>query len=135
MTGAEIVLVLEEQCQPAGSSRPFLHLGVSDGFTYDLSKTFDYVDHDNDPTTESVYSCTSVTVSNVQLNGLDLDLSASYLVTVNNFLADGGDNFATFATIDGPRIDGGVDLEALINYLGTFSPVAPPSTDRVTELN
>ncbi len=39
MTGAQIVSVLEEQCQPAGSSRPFLHLGVSDGFTYDLAKT------------------------------------------------------------------------------------------------
>ncbi len=31
MTGAQIVSVLEEQCQPLGSSRPFLHLGVSDG--------------------------------------------------------------------------------------------------------
>ncbi len=31
MTGAQIIDVLEEQCQPAGSSRPFLHLGVSDG--------------------------------------------------------------------------------------------------------
>ena len=41
MTGAQIVSVLEEQCQPAGSSRPFLHLGVSDGFTYDLAKTID----------------------------------------------------------------------------------------------
>ena len=39
MTGAQIVSVLEEQCQPLGSSRPFLHLGVSDGFTYDLAKT------------------------------------------------------------------------------------------------
>ena len=39
MTGAQIVAVLEEQCQPAGRSRPFLHLGVSEGFTYDLSKT------------------------------------------------------------------------------------------------
>ena len=39
MTGAQIVSVLEEQCQPTASSRPFLHLGVSEGFTYDLAKT------------------------------------------------------------------------------------------------
>ena len=122
MTGAEIISVLEEQCQPAGSSRPFLHLGVSQGFTYDLSKTIVAGD------------CTSVSVTNVKLNGVALDSGASYQVTVNNFLADGGDNFTTFSTITGPRIDGGNDLLALINYLGSFSPVAPPPTDRVNEL-
>lgn len=125
MTGAQIVSVLEEQCQPAGSSRPFLHLGVSDGFTYELQKTFDPATGD----------CTSVSISNVQLRGLSLDPTASYLVTVNNFLADGGDNFGSFATVDpAARIDGGNDLDALVNYLGTFGPVAPPSTDRVSEL-
>jgi 5'-nucleotidase len=122
MTGAEIISVLEEQCQPLGSSRPFLHLGVSEGFTYDLAKTID------------AGNCTSVTVSNVKLNGVALDPAATYMVTVNNFLADGGDNFTTFATITAPRLDGGNDLQALVNYFGAFSPVAPPSTDRVNEL-
>ncbi len=126
MTGAEIVSVLEEQCQPAGSSRPFLHLGVSEGFTYDLAKTIEDVG--------GVATCTDVSITNVQLNGVPLDPAASYKVTVNNFLADGGDNFTTLATIDGPRLDGGNDLQALINYLGTFSPVAPPPIDRVNEL-
>jgi 5'-nucleotidase len=121
MTGAQIISVLEEQCQPLGSSRPFLHLGVSEGFTYDLAKTIVAGD------------CTSVTISNVILNGDPLDPTASYNVTVNNFLADGGDNFTTFGTITAPRLDGGNDLLALVNYLGTFSPVAPPSTDRVNE--
>ncbi len=122
MTGAQILSVLEEQCQPAGSSRPFLHLGVSEGFTYDLSKTI------------VAGTCTAVTISNVMLNGVALDPTATYDVTVNNFLADGGDNFTTFGTITSPRLDGGNDLQALVNYLGTFSPVAPPSTDRVNEL-
>jgi 5'-nucleotidase len=122
MTGAQIVSVLEEQCQPAGSSRPFLHLGVSEGFTYDLSKTI------------VAGTCTSVSITNVKLNGDALDPAAMYYVTVNNFLADGGDNFVTFATITAPRLDGGNDLQALVNYLGAFSPVAPPSTDRVNEL-
>ena len=121
MTGAQIISVLEEQCQPAGSSRPFLHLGVSDGFTYDLTKTI------------VAGTCTSITVSNVKLNGVALNPAAIYYVTVNNFLADGGDNFSTFATITAPRLDGGNDLLALVNYLGTYSPVAPPSTDRVNE--
>ena len=134
MTGAQIVDVLEEQCQPAGSSRPFLHLGVSDGFTYDLAKAFGLVDHDGDPLTAPVNSCIAVSVTNVELNGVALSPAATYNVTVNNFLSDGGDNFTTFTTITAPKLDGGNDLLALVNYLGTFSPVAPPSTDRVSEL-
>jgi 5'-nucleotidase len=122
MTGAQIISVLEEQCQPAGSSRPFLSLGVSVGFTYDLA------------TTIVAGECTAVTISNIVLNGSPLDPVATYNVTVNNFLADGGDNFTTFATITAPRLDGGNDLQALVNYLGTFSPVAPPGIDRVNEL-
>ena len=58
----------------------------------------------------------------------------TYNVAVNNFLADGGDNFLTFKSITAPRLDGGNDLLALTTYLGAFSPVAPPSTDRVNEL-
>jgi 5'-nucleotidase len=122
MTGAEIISVLEEQCQPLGSSRPVLHLGVSEGLTYDLR------------TTVVAGDCTAVTISNVQLEGVDLNPAGNYIVTVNSFLADGGDNFDTFGTITSPRLDGGNDLEALTNYLGTFGPVAPPSTDRVNEL-
>jgi 5'-nucleotidase len=56
-----------------------------------------------------------------------------YIVTVNSFLSDGGDNFSTFGNVTSAKIDGGVDLQALVNYLGTFGPVAPPSTDRVNE--
>ena len=123
MTGAQIVSVLEEQCQPDFASRPILHLGVSEGFTYDLS------------TTVVAGVCTGITVSNVQLNDVPLDLAATYIVTANSFLADGGDNFVTFGDIDPAlRLDGGNDLEALANYLAAFSPVPPPPTDRVNEL-
>lgn len=121
MTGAEIVSVLEEQCQPTGSSRPVLHLGVSDGFTYDLDTTITGGD------------CTAVSINNVQLWGFEIDLGGYYIVTVNSFLSSGGDNFGTFGTVTSPKIDGGNDLEALTNYLGTFGPVSPPSTDRVNE--
>ena len=122
MSGAQIISVLEEQCQPAGSSRPFLHLGVSEGFSYDLQTTI--VDG----------TCTSITISNVQLNGVALDPTATYMVTANNFLADGGDNFGTFATVTATRLDGGIDLDALTSYLEANSPVAAPSIDRVNEL-
>lgn len=123
MTGAEIMAVLEEQCQPSFASRPFLHLGVSQGFTYDLAKTI----------VGGV--CTAVSITNVELNGVPLNPVSTYKVTANNFLADGGDNFTTFGTVAGPRLDGGNDLLALVNYLDTFSPVSAPPVDRVNELN
>jgi 5'-nucleotidase len=111
MTGAQILSVLQQQCQPAGTSRPFLHLGVSEGFTYDLS------------TTLVGGTCTGISVSNVRLDGVPLNPTATYIVTANNFLADGGDNFTTFGTINPAlRLDGGNDLVALSNYLAAFSP-------------
>lgn len=120
MTGEQIITALQQQCQPPGD-RPFLHLGVSEGFTYDLSKTI--VDG----------NCEGVSVTNVELNGVPLDPAASYMVTVNNFLAGGGDNFGAFK-VGASSPDGVNDLEALNDYLDANSPVAPPSTDRVNEL-
>ncbi len=122
MTGQQIIDVLEEQCQPPGG-RPFLHLGISNGLTYDLSKTI------------AAGVCTSITISNVELNGVALDPALPYMVTVNNFLADGGDNFVTFKQIPKTdRIGGGEDLQAMIDYLGSEGPISPPGTDRVNEL-
>ena len=135
MTGAQIEAVLRQQCQPVGVARPFLHLGVSAGFTYDLSKTFALVDHDNNPNTAPVNSCTSISVGNIRLNGEALNPTSTYIVTVNNFLADGGDNFTVFRQVDPAlRVGGGIDLDELVNYFGVASPISPPGTDRVTEI-
>jgi 5'-nucleotidase len=135
MTGSQIEGVLREQCQPPGSSRPFLHLGVSNGLTYDLSKAFALVDHDNNPNTAPVNSCVSISVSNLKLNGVAISPATTYRVTTNSFLADGGDNFVTFRQVDPAlRCDGGDDLLALVNFFGAFSPVAPPPIDRVSEI-
>ncbi|MEP6299559.1 MAG: bifunctional metallophosphatase/5'-nucleotidase [Ilumatobacter sp.] len=123
MTGAQIKQVLVEQCQPGDSSRPVLFLGVSEGFTYDL-----------DLTTQGTV-CTDIAVSNVQLDGVDIDDAMTYNVAVNNFLADGGDSFDTFAEVaPGDRLPGPTDLEALIDYFEeSAAPLTSPGTDRVTE--
>jgi 5'-nucleotidase len=60
----------------------------------------------------------------------------TYFVTANNFLIDRGDNFVTFREVPASeRVGAGIDLDALIAYLGAEGPIAPPSTDRVNELN
>jgi 5'-nucleotidase len=132
MTGQQIIDVLKQQCQPIGVSRPFLHLGVSTGFTYDLAKT---IVNTPLPDQTTRRDCTAISVTNVMLNGVALDPALPYLVSVNNFLADGGDNFTAFRAIPkDQRIGGGDDLQVLIDYLGSEGPIAPPGTDRVNEL-
>jgi 5'-nucleotidase len=62
------------------------------------------------------------------------DVSRSYRITVNSFLADGGDGFTVLR--DGrDRLGGPVDVDALESYLEpslTGTPVAPPARDRIT---
>ncbi len=136
MTGAQIQGVLEDQCQPVGVSRPFLHMGVSAGVTYTLSKTLAVVDNTATPAPgDTILACTAISVTNLMLNGVLIDPAATYQVTANNFLIDGGDNFVTFREVPASlRVGAGIDLDALIAYLGEEGPIAPPGTNRVTEL-
>lgn len=124
MTGAQIKDVLLEQCQPTDESRPVLHLGVSEGFSYDLDITID----------EGAGVCTEILVRDVELDGVDIVDTEIYNVATNNFLAEGGDNFDTFAEVDpNDWFRGPQDIQALIDYFSANSPVAPPGTDRVNE--
>ncbi|KAE8764621.1 bifunctional metallophosphatase/5'-nucleotidase [Georgenia thermotolerans] len=120
MTGDQLHRILLQQCQPR-----YLHLGVSAGFTYDVSRQLD----------GRVCTPGSIEVTNMRLNGVPIDPAATYMVTVNNFLVDGGDGFTVFREIDPAlRVGAGIDLDALNAYLRTQGPIAPPGTDRVNEL-
>jgi 5'-nucleotidase len=62
-----------------------------------------------------------------------VDPSASYRVTVNSFLADGGDNFSVL--VQGTdRLGGDVDTDALEAYFDEFSPVMPGPQNRITQV-
>jgi 5'-nucleotidase len=54
-------------------------------------------------------------------------------VTVNSFLATGGDGF-TVLNGGTERLGGANDLDALAAYFAANSPVPPPALDRVTLL-
>jgi 5'-nucleotidase len=120
LTGDQIRQILEEQYQPvpARGSRPMLALGVSRGFTYAWDST--------QP------QGSRVVPGSMKLNGVALDLAATYRVGTLNFLADGGDLFTTF-TQGRNRLGGPEDLENFSNYLSQAGVVAPPE-DRVTGL-
>jgi 5'-nucleotidase len=68
------------------------------------------------------------------LNGAPIEDSKTYRVAMNSFLASGGDNFTIFR--EGTDQVGGLqDIDALEAYLTSASPLAPPVTDRVRNLD
>lgn len=67
------------------------------------------------------------------INGVPINPTATYRVTVNSFLADGGDGFAVL--VQGTdRLGGAVDTDALEAYFVTHSPVPPGPQNRITVL-
>jgi len=119
LTGAQIDALLEQQFDnpSVGSSRI---LQVSSGFTY----TWD----------ASAATGSRVDPTTIFIGGVVVDPGTGYRVTVNSFLADGGDNFSVLP--DGTdRLGGEVDLDALVTYFGLNSPVPPGPQDRITRIN
>jgi 5'-nucleotidase len=73
-------------------------------------------------------------VSSITLNGLPLSFGTDYRVTVNSFLADGGDNYGVLATGTN-RVPGNVDTDAFENYLkANPAGITPGPQNRITRL-
>lgn len=119
LTGVQLKQVLEEQWQPAGASRPFLKLGLSSSieYTYDpLAPVGDHID--------AIY-----------VNGVLVDPGATYRVTVNSFLASGGDNFFTLAQGTNRADSGKVDLQSMVDYFEANPVATPDYTQRAVGVN
>jgi 5'-nucleotidase len=113
LTGADIKAALEQQwLDPA---RPRI-LQISRDFAYAF-----------DP---KQAPGARVDAASLKLNGAAIDPAASYRVTINNYLALGGDGFSAFKSGRDPIV-GPYDDEALFAYLKANSPLAPPPRDRI----
>ncbi|MEU5942090.1 bifunctional metallophosphatase/5'-nucleotidase [Micromonospora sp. NPDC047548] len=64
------------------------------------------------------------------LGGVAVADGATYRVTVNNFLAGGGDGF-TVLKGGTNQVTGMIDLDAFVAYLTAASPVSAPALDRI----
>ncbi|RNL61986.1 ExeM/NucH family extracellular endonuclease [Nocardioides marmoriginsengisoli] len=117
LTGAQLKKVLEQQWQPAGSSRPFLHLGLSKNVSVTLEP--------GKPVGERVAS--------VRINGEPLDPTRTYTIGTFSFLATGGDNFLEFKNGTNAVDTGKVDRDAWISYLQAHSPLSPDFDRREVE--
>lgn len=69
----------------------------------------------------------------VTLNGTPIDKLASYRVTMNSFLASGGDRFGVFDQ-GTEQLGGDLDLDALEVYFAAHSPMAPGLRNRILQV-
>ena len=115
LNGTQIDTLLEQQFDnPSPGSKRILQ--VSKGFNYTWN--------------ESAPTGNKVEISSIKINGTSINPSSIYRVTVNNYLAEGGDNFAVLkAGVD--KIGGSQDIDAFANYFAAFSPVAPGPLNRI----
>jgi 5'-nucleotidase len=118
LTGALLKEVLEQQIFATGGGLTQRILQVSAGFTYSYDSTRPAGDR----------------VSAMALDGTPIDPAATYRVTTNDFLANGGDGF-TKLTLGTSRVTApGFDVDALVAYLGAGAPVGPGPANRITRL-
>lgn len=118
LTGQRLHHVLEQQAIEE-RSRPVLIFGVSEGFTFSHAASAPFGQR--------------IDPASMLLNGTPIDPAGTYRVTVNSFLADGGDGFSVLT--DGTnRLGGGDDLTAFVDHPTASSPVAPAPVDRIVEL-
>ncbi|MGC5221792.1 5'-nucleotidase C-terminal domain-containing protein [Micromonospora sp. DT81.3] len=139
LTGEQIKTALEQQWQRDAfnvvPTRPFLRLGVSEGFEYTYTQEIVTEVPIDNPATPAVdesltpYQAPQGTVTGMWLNDQPIDLGGTYSVTVNSFLASGGDNFGGFVAGAGKRDTGKVDLAAMVDYLDTFASTTPLPVD------
>jgi 5'-nucleotidase len=117
LTGAQIRDMLEQQWRDP--ARPRI-LQVSKGFSYSWDAAKPYGER--------------VVAASLKLNGAAIDPVKSYRVTVNDYLALGGDGFA--ALKDGSAKQYGIyDDEALFAFFGANSPVTPGAPTRISRVN
>jgi 5'-nucleotidase len=119
LTGQQLYALLEQQwstAQPAGGRI----LQVSKGFEYKHAFI------PNVSPRGGSYVCPG----SVKIDGIPVDPAAPYRVTMNSFLATGGDNLTVFnAGTD--QLGGDVDLDAMEGYCKTASPVSPGTQSRI----
>ncbi|HEX6683786.1 MAG TPA: 5'-nucleotidase C-terminal domain-containing protein, partial [Candidatus Limnocylindrales bacterium] len=117
LTGAQLKDVLEQQFPGYQGQRALRILQISAGFSYSYDTTRALGDR----------------VSSMALNGVPIDPAATYRVTSNDFLANGGDDFSLLKGTDRTTAPG-FDIDALVALLGAGAPVAPGPQNRITKI-
>ncbi len=125
LTGAQLLRLLEQQWerpQPAGGR--ILPVSNGFGYTWDASQ----------PEGAAPGKGQRVVPGSMRLNGLPIAMEQSYRVTVNSFMASGGDALSVFK--QGRNVqEGETDLVVAKLYLRLKGILPPPQLGRIQRLN
>ncbi|GIH04405.1 5'-nucleotidase [Rhizocola hellebori] len=116
-TGAQLKAVLEQQFAGQAGQTVTRILQISDQLRYTYDTTRALGDR----------------ITSIQISGVAIDPAASYRVTTNDFLANGGDGFTTLTAGTDRVTAPGFDVDALVAHLGAGAPVAPGPANRITK--
>ncbi|MDE2688091.1 MAG: 5'-nucleotidase C-terminal domain-containing protein [Chloroflexota bacterium] len=119
LTGRQIDTLLEQQFRDEDVTTRGV-LQVSRGFSYEWDGT------------QPVGA--RVDISSIKISGVAVEPDATYRITTNSFLADGGSGFSVF-TEGTDRTGGIIDVEALAAYFASTNEVAPGPQDRIMRLD
>jgi 5'-nucleotidase len=120
LSGAQLQCLLEQQFAVGRTLAP----SATVRYTVDPNGTS--AASGSDPCTGSRVLDASVTI-----NGSAVMSTATYRITVNSFLAGGGDGFSVL-TSGTNAVTGQIDLDAFVTHLSARSPVSPPALDRIS---
>jgi 5'-nucleotidase len=118
LTGGQIRALLEQQFDSGSNTLAAPNMLLPSAnvrYAYDLSK----------PAGQRILDLT--------VDGRPVADDSVYRVTMNSFLATGGDNFTIFKEGTDPA-GGPLDLDALEAWIARSSPLAPPAMDRIRDV-
>lgn len=125
LTGQQLLRFLEQQWespQPAGGRI----MSFSSGFSYSWDASM--------PEREPPGTGRRVVPDSMKLTGVPIEMTGIYRITVNNFMATGGDNFSVLQQGTNKQM-GEIDLVVAKNYLKTKGVVNVPVLGRIARIN
>jgi 5'-nucleotidase len=125
LSGRQLLRLLEQQWESPQ---------IAGGRIMSVSRGFSYAWDANQPEGAPAGSGQRIVPGSMKLNGEPIALEKSYRITVNNFMASGGDNFTVLT--QGSNVQAGeIDSVVAKLYFRVKGIVNAPAQDRIVRLN
>lgn len=117
LSGAQIKALLEQQWLPTRQQVQILQVSHNFQYAYDADRPIG----------------SRVAAESIRIDGQPIALAADYRVTVNSFMASGGDGFTVL--LEGrDKVVGVIDVDASEAYFAKHTPVVVPAAGRIRAL-
>ena len=117
LSGAQIVALLEQQWLPGRQQTQILQVSHNFSYSYDVARPMG----------------SRIVADSIRIDGAPLRPTADYRVTVNSFMASGGDGF-TVLTEGRDMVVGVIDVDAAESYFTNHAPMQSPAPGRIRSL-